>query len=96
MYLTEEVSNQLQTIVVLNISINILFYKCLQIKRYNTYVYLLQSKMIQHPEYDSSTALMETDDEVELISAEQQDCSLPVSNRYSYNAAIYSTMATRF
>lgn len=52
--------------------------------------------MIQHPEYDSSTALMETDDEAELISAEQQDCSLPVSNRYSYKAAIYSTMATDY
>jgi len=50
--------------------------------------------MIQHPEYDSSTALMETDDEVEVVSAEEQDCSLPISNRYSYNAAIYSTMAT--
>lgn len=52
--------------------------------------------MIQHPEYDSSTALMETDDEAEVISADEQNCSLPVSNRYSYNAAIYSTMATHY
>lgn len=51
--------------------------------------------MIQHPEYDSSTALMETD-EAELISADEQNCSLPISNRYSYNAAIYSTMATHY
>lgn len=65
-------------------------------KRYKTYVYLLRSKMIQHPEYDSSTALMETDDEAEVVSADEQNCSLPVSNRYSYNAAIYSTMATHY
>jgi len=52
--------------------------------------------MIQHPEYDSSTALMETDDETEVISAKEQNCSLPVSNRYSYNAAIYSTMTTHY
>lgn len=48
--------------------------------------------MIQHPEYDSSTTLMETDDEAEMVIADKQNCSLPVSNRYSYNAAIYSTM----
>lgn len=48
--------------------------------------------MIQHPEYDSSTALMETDDETETVTADKENCSLPISNRYSYNAAIYSTM----
>lgn len=57
-------------------------------------MYLLRSKMIQHPEYDSSTALMETDDEAEIVSADEKNCSLPVSNRYSYNAAIYSSMTT--
>ncbi|XP_029343500.1 PH and SEC7 domain-containing protein 2 isoform X2 [Acyrthosiphon pisum] len=65
-------------------------------KRYKTYVYLLRSKMIQHPEYDSSTALMETDDEAEVVSVDEQNISLPISNRYSYNAAIYSTMATHY
>jgi len=52
--------------------------------------------MIQHPEYDSSTALMETDDETEVVSVNEQNSSLPTSNRYSYNAAIYSTMATHY
>lgn len=52
--------------------------------------------MIQPPEYDSSTVLMETDDEAEVVSADEKDCSLPVPNRYSYNAAIYSTMATQY
>jgi len=52
--------------------------------------------MIQHPEYDSSTALMETDDEAEVVSVDEQNSSLPISNRYSYNAAIYSTMATNY
>lgn len=65
-------------------------------KRYETYVKLLKSKMIQHPEYDSSSALMETDDEAEVVSADEQKCPIPVSNRYSYNAAIYSTMATHY
>ncbi|VVC25942.1 Sec7 domain, alpha orthogonal bundle,PH domain-like,Sec7 domain,Pleckstrin homology domain,PDZ [Cinara cedri] len=65
-----------------------------EVKRYKTYVYLLKSKMIQHSEYDSSTALMETDDEAEVVSADDKNCSLPVSNRYSYNAAIYSTMTS--
>lgn len=50
--------------------------------------------MIQHPEYDSSTVLLETDDETEVVSVNEQNNSLPISNRYSYNAAIYSTMAT--
>lgn len=52
--------------------------------------------MIQHPEYDSSSALMETDDEAEVVSADEQKCPMPVSNRYSYNAAIYSSMATHY
>jgi len=52
--------------------------------------------MIQQPEYDSSTALMETDDETEVVSVDEQNSSLPISNRYSYNAAIYSSMATQY
>jgi len=52
--------------------------------------------MIQHPDFDSSTALMETDDEVEVVSVDEQNSSLPISNRYSYNAAIYSTMAKQY
>jgi len=52
--------------------------------------------MIQHPEYDSSTALLETDDETEVVSVNEQNNLFPTSNRYSYNAAIYSTMATHY
>ncbi|XP_050429349.1 PH and SEC7 domain-containing protein [Adelges cooleyi] len=52
-----------------------------ELKRYKTYVCLLRSKMIQHPEYDSSAALLETDDEAEIITANNQNCSLPISNR---------------
>ncbi|XP_015366414.1 PREDICTED: PH and SEC7 domain-containing protein 2 [Diuraphis noxia] len=50
-------------------------------KRYKTYVYLLRSKMIQHPDFDSNTALMETDDETEVVSVDEQNSSLPISNR---------------
>jgi len=39
---------------------------------------------------------METDDEAEVVSVDELDSSLPISNRYSYNAAIYSSMATHY
>ncbi|XP_050532169.1 PH and SEC7 domain-containing protein-like isoform X2 [Daktulosphaira vitifoliae] len=52
-----------------------------ELKRYETYIRLLKSKIIQNSEYNSNNALEETDDETEMLIADVQNNSLPISNR---------------
>lgn len=70
----------------------------LQLKRYNTYVYLLKAHMAAYPELEPSlveTVITEVDDSGELDKrgspAHRGGAQRSLSERYSYRAAIYNT-----
>lgn len=71
-----------------------------QLKRYKTYVYLIQSRLSSYPELEPSlveTVIGEDDESVTVgRPARQHPVQRSLSDRYSYREAIYNNEHSDF